>query len=110
MMVMMGFALKKNCADFRNTRVADIVPELAAFSAIADVFDPGIDAATVAAENGIAPVAQPVSGAYDAIVLAVSHCRFVETGSVAIRDPGKPAAMLFDVKGALGKSGSDIRP
>jgi UDP-N-acetyl-D-galactosamine dehydrogenase len=107
--LVMGFAFKENCADFRNTRVADIVSELAAYSAGADIFDPWVDSAAVAREYGFAPVAEPAIGAYDAVILAVAHSRFVGMGSAAIRALGKPGAVLFDVKGALGKAGSDLR-
>jgi len=107
--LVMGFTFKENCADTRNTRVADIVSELSAYSMKPDVYDPWVDAAAVRSEYGIAPVASPEAGAYDAIIVAVAHREFVDMGSAAIRTLGKPAAVLYDIKGIFGKSGADLR-
>ena len=107
--LVMGFTFKENCADTRNTRVADIVSELGAYSMLADVYDPWVDAGSVTQEYGIVPVSEPQAGAYDAIIVAVSHREFVEMGSDAIRALGKPGAVLYDIKGIFGKSGADLR-
>lgn len=107
--LVMGFTFKENCADTRNTRVADIVTELGAYSVAADVYDPWVDAAAVRAEYGIDPVAAPEPGRYDAIIVAVAHSQFVNLGPAAIRALGKPGAVLYDIKGIFGKSGSDLR-
>ncbi len=107
--LVMGFAFKENCADTRNTRVADTVSELAAYSVQADVHDPWIDPEAVQAEYAISPVESPRPGTYDAIVVAVAHRQFVEMGSAAIRALGKPGAVLYDIKGVFGKSGADLR-
>lgn len=107
--LVMGFTFKENCADTRNTRVADIARELTEYSVAADVFDPWVDDAAVQAEYGISPIAAPDTGAYDAIIVAVAHNEFVKMGSDAIRALGKPGAVLYDIKGIFGKAGSDLR-
>ncbi|MDK3019011.1 nucleotide sugar dehydrogenase [Pseudodonghicola flavimaris] len=107
--LVMGFTFKENCADTRNTRVADIVSELEAYSLGADVYDPWVDPAAIAAEYGITPIASPDAGAYDAIIVAVAHKEFTDMGSDAIRGLGKPGAVLYDIKGIFGKSGADLR-
>ncbi|MDX2483034.1 MAG: nucleotide sugar dehydrogenase [Pseudodonghicola sp.] len=107
--LVMGFTFKENCNDTRNTRVADIVSELEAYSLKPDVYDPWVDAQSVAADYGITPVTKPDTGAYDAIIVAVAHREFVEMGSAAIRALGKPGAVLYDIKGIFGKSGADLR-
>ena len=107
--LVMGFAFKENCADTRNTRVSDIVSELTAYSMKPDVYDPWVDAQSVAAEYGITPVTEPETGAYDAIIVAVAHKQFVDRGSAAIRALGKPGAVLYDIKGIFGRSGADLR-
>ncbi len=107
--LIMGFAFKENCADVRNTRVADIAAELSAYSIASDVFDPWVDPGAVRAEYGIDPVSTPNAGDYDAIIVAVGHTQFIEMGSEAIRGLGKPGAVLYDVKGIFGKSGADLR-
>jgi len=63
----------------------------------------------VRCEYGIAPVASPEAGAYDAIIVAVAHKQFVDMGPAAIRILGKPGAVLYDIKGIFGKSGADLR-
>ena len=107
--LVMGFAFKENCADTRNTRVADILAELGDFSVSADLYDPWVDAAQVAREYGVSPVKEPQAGAYDGIIVAVAHQDFVAMGSEGIRNLGKPGAVLYDIKGIFGKSGADMR-
>ncbi|WP_241488933.1 nucleotide sugar dehydrogenase [Shimia sp. SK013] len=107
--LVMGFAFKENCADTRNTRVIDIVTELQSFSAEVDVWDPRVDSEAVAEEYGITLVSAPDVGVYDSIILAVGHAQFVEMGGAAIRVLGKPEALLYDIKGVLAKSESDLR-
>lgn len=66
-------------------------------------------AALTRAGLGTQGVASPRRGTYDAIIVAVAHSRFVKMGGRAIRALGKPKAMLYDITGILGKSGSDLR-
>lgn len=107
--LVMGMAFKENCADTRNTRVADIVDELKSYSVAVDVWDPWVDAEAVEDEFGITPVAAPEKGAYDGIAVAVAHRVFTEMGTAEIRGLGKPNALLYDIKGVLPKSESDLR-
>jgi hypothetical protein len=57
--LVMGLTFKENCPDLRNTRVVDIVKELAEYDVQADVFDPWADTAEAQHEYGITPVQQP---------------------------------------------------
>lgn len=107
--LIMGYTFKENCTDTRNTRVADIVHELADYSITADVYDPWVGAERLKAEHGVQAVAEPEASSYDAIIVAVGHREFVEMGSDAVRALGKPGALLFDIKGLFGKQGSDLR-
>ncbi len=54
--LIMGLTFKENCHDLRNTRVVDIVKELADYDVQADVFDPWADTAEAQHEYGITPV------------------------------------------------------
>ena len=107
--LVLGFTFKENCADTRNTRVADIVAELNAYSIATDVHDPWVDSQAMTREHGLTPIATPDPGRYDAVIVAVAHKEFVEMGSDAIRALGKPGAVLYDIKGIFGKAGSDLR-
>jgi UDP-N-acetyl-D-galactosamine dehydrogenase len=107
--LVMGLAFKENTPDLRNTRVIDIVRELADYEAEVDVWDPWISAAEARHEYGVELTDQPKAGAYDAVVLAVAHQQFADMGADAIRALGKPMAVLFDVKAVLPKDASDLR-
>jgi UDP-N-acetyl-D-glucosamine/UDP-N-acetyl-D-galactosamine dehydrogenase len=107
--LMMGLAFKENCTDLRNTRVIDIVEELAGAGAAIDVWDPWIDAAEARQEYGLDLIDAPAAGAYDAIVLAVAHDQFTALGPDAIRAFGGPKSVLFDVKAVLPKGAADLR-
>ena len=107
--LVLGLAFKENTPDLRNTRVIDIVHELAEYGVSVDVFDPWITPEVARAEYGLELVADPVAGAYDGVVLAVAHRQFVALGAAAIRSFGGPHAVVFDVKSVLPKDASDLR-
>jgi len=67
--LVMGFTYKENVSDVRNTRVADIVHELASYNVLVDVIDPKADAAEVMEEYGIQLAASP-RGKYDAVIFS----------------------------------------
>ncbi len=107
--LIMGYTFKENCADTRNTRVADILSELQDYSIQVDVHEPWVDADVMRARHGIDTVANPDQGAYDAIIVAVGHREFIALGSDGIRGFGKPGALVYDIKGVFGRTGSDLR-
>ncbi len=107
--LVLGLAFKENCPDLRNTRVTDVVAELATWHANVDVHDPWVDATEARHEYGLDLVAEPVPGRYDAIVLAVAHRQFLELGAERIRALGKPGCVLFDVKQVLPRGAVDDR-
>jgi UDP-N-acetyl-D-galactosamine dehydrogenase len=107
--LVLGLAFKENCPDLRNTRVVDIVAELAGYNATVDVHDPWVDTNEARDEYGLAPVEKVEQGAYDAIVLAVGHRQFAELGASGIRAFGRHGAVLYDVKYVLPKDAVDAR-
>ncbi len=107
--LVLGYTFKENCADTRNTRVADILTELASYRVSAEVHDPWVGAERLRREHGVAATDSPEAGQYDAIIVAVGHRDFVEMGSEAIRALGRPGALLYDIKGVFGRTGSDLR-
>lgn len=107
--LVLGLAFKENCPDLRNTRVVDILAELRNYSAEVDVHDPWVDAALAHEEYGITMTAQPQTGTYDAVILAVSHREFADLGAEGIRAFGKPDSVLFDVKAVLPRDAVDGR-
>jgi UDP-N-acetyl-D-galactosamine dehydrogenase len=107
--LVMGLTFKENCPDLRNTRVVDIVRELAEYNTQVDVFDPWVDPAEAEHEYGIHPIDIPSPGSYDAIVLCVAHDHFKKMPESSIRALGKPQHVLYDLKYALTRSASDLR-
>jgi UDP-N-acetyl-D-galactosamine dehydrogenase len=107
--LVMGLTFKENCPDLRNTRVIDIVRELADYEVAVDVYEPWADPVEANEEYGVTPVPAPEAGAYDAIVVAVAHAEFVAMGVDAIRALGKPGAILYDVKAVFPQGAADLR-
>jgi UDP-N-acetyl-D-glucosamine/UDP-N-acetyl-D-galactosamine dehydrogenase len=107
--LVMGLSFKENCPDLRNTRVVDIVKELAEYHVHADVYDPWASPAQAQHEYGITPIHQPELHAYDAIIIAVAHQQFRDMGAAAIRALGKSEHVLYDLKYILQASDSDMR-
>ncbi|MFC5568936.1 nucleotide sugar dehydrogenase [Lysobacter yangpyeongensis] len=105
--LILGMAFKENCPDVRNTKVIDIVRELRCYNAEVDVHDPWVNAAHAHDEYGVHMVAEPETGRYSAVVLAVAHGEFVAMGAERIRAYGVPGAVLFDVKRALPRDSVD---
>ena len=107
--LVLGLAFKENCPDLRNTRVVDVIAELRSHHANVDVHDPWADADEAESEYGLALVAEPEPGKYDAIILAVAHRQFIEMGGQRIRELGKPGCIVFDVKQVLPRDAVDDR-
>ena len=107
--LVLGLAFKENCPDVRNTRVVDVIAEFRSYQARVDVYDPWVSKEEAHAEYGLELVEKPEPGAYDVIILAVSHREFLALGAAGIRAFGKPRAVLFDVKQALPKDATDGR-
>ncbi len=107
--LLMGFAFKENCPDLRNTRVVDIVRELAEYNISVDVYDPWVSKSEAEDEYGITPITNPGSNAYDGIILAVAHDEFRELGAAKIRQYGKTIHVLYDLKYLLSADESDLR-
>ena len=107
--LVMGLAFKENCPDIRNTRITDIISELADYNIDVDVYDPWVSCASAQHEYGITPVTALISGTYDAIILAVAHHQFKTLGATGLRALGKPEHVLYDLKYILAKYESDLR-
>lgn len=107
--LVMGLTFKENCPDLRNTRVVDIVGELAEFDIQVDVYDPWVAVDEARHEYGITPITEPEINAYDGIVLAVAHNEFRALGAENIRQYGKAKHILYDLKYLLSAEEADLR-
>jgi len=108
--LVLGFTFKENCPDLRNTRVIDLVHELAEFGASVDIYDPWADRDEARAEYGVELLeAAPPAGSYDAVVLAVAHDQFKTGGATGVRALANGRAVVYDIKGILPKDEVDGR-
>lgn len=107
--LLMGLTFKENCPDLRNTRVVDIINELAEYNIQVDVYDPWVVSEEAQHEYGITPITKPAANTYDGIVLAVSHKEFRTLGAEKIRQYGKPKHILYDLKYLLSAEEADLR-
>jgi UDP-N-acetyl-D-galactosamine dehydrogenase len=107
--LVMGLTFKENCPDLRNTRVVDILKELAEYDVQVDVYDPWANPEEAAHEYGIALCAEPAAGAYDGVIVAVAHRQFREMGPERIRGFGKPRHVLYDLKYLFPPHAADLR-
>ncbi len=107
--LLMGLTFKENCPDLRNTRAIDVIEGLQKYHCNIDVYDPWVDADEAQHEYGITPIQEPQEGHYDAIILAVSHDKFVEMGANGIRKLGKTPHVLYDIKYVLPADAVDGR-
>jgi UDP-N-acetyl-D-galactosamine dehydrogenase len=107
--LVLGLTFKENCPDIRNTKVIDMVRELADFGARVDVHDPWVDPAEAQQEYGIEPLAEPAAGAYDAVVMAVAHNEFKALGAAGVRGFLAEDGVLYDIKHILPADAVDGR-
>ncbi|HLS41977.1 MAG TPA: Vi polysaccharide biosynthesis UDP-N-acetylglucosamine C-6 dehydrogenase TviB [Paenalcaligenes sp.] len=107
--LVMGLTFKENCPDLRNTRVVDIIHELAEYDVNVDVYDPWVDAEEAKREYGIDVIQELAPNSYDAMVLAVAHEDFAKMGVEAIRKLGKAPHVLYDLKYVFSSDETDLR-
>mgnify|MGYP000126531271 FL=1 len=107
--LIMGLSFKENCPDLRNTKVVDLLSELAPYNANVDVYDPWVSHEDAKCEYGLNLVNEPEKGTYDAIIIAVSHQQFKEMGAVGLHALGKKNHVLYDIKYILNADDVDGR-
>jgi UDP-N-acetyl-D-galactosamine dehydrogenase len=102
----LGLTFKENVPDLRNSRVADIVRELASFGIAAQVHDPLALADEAQYEYGIGLVEMPSLARADAVILAVAHDDYLRGGWPMIDKLLKPdGGVVLDIKGMLDRAG-----
>lgn len=103
----LGFTFKENCPDTRNTRVIDIVRELAEYGITPMIVDPQADAEEALHEYGIEFDDLNDVKEMDAVVIAVGHEEFLKFQRQDIDGMYKgtvdQARVLMDIKGILSR-------
>ena len=109
-LLVMGFTFKENCVDTRNTKVAELVNELAPFARELVVYDPHADPEDAQHEYGITVVNEIPAGAFDGIVLAVKHAEIASLGRDWLRKRlTSERGFIYDLKEVLPLADSDAR-
>lgn len=104
--LILGFTFKENCADIRNTKVADIYHTLREYTACITVFDPWANPERVRDEYGIEVTGTLPNGPFDAAILAVAHTAF---RGVDLRALVPQPGVIYDVKGIAPRNVVDAR-
>ena len=101
----LGFTFKENCPDTRNTRVIDIMNELAEYGITPVVADPVADADEGKQHYGIEFVDINTVKDMDAVIIAVGHTEFMNFSMSDIdamfANGDNSGKVIVDVKGVL---------
>ncbi len=99
--LIMGYTFKENCADTRNTKVKDIMDGLESYSCRVSVFDPYLSV-----DFGGNFIGSPFLGEKrdDAIIVAVSHNKFIEYTTNDFKQLSNGKLVLLDIKGIYKES------
>jgi len=97
--IVLGLTFKENCPDLRNSKVAEIVRELADFGCAVCVHDPIAAADEAMHEYGITLTPWPqLPRNADAVIAAVNHRAYHEQPLAELLAHLKPGGVFVDVK------------
>jgi len=96
--LVMGATFKENVSDIRNSKVADVVKELKAYSLNVDVTDPYADSDELKHEYGFG-LTPELALDYDAVIVTVPHKEYKELDDLYFSNISKEKAMIADLKG-----------
>lgn len=100
--LVMGVTFKENVSDIRNSKVADVVTSLQAFSVNVDVVDPHAASEEVEHEYGFALIDAP-NKKYDAVVVAVAHEEYKKLDAAYFESISNGQPILVDLKNLYSK-------
>ena len=111
--LVLGLTFKENCPDLRNSRVIDVIRELASYGATVHVHDPVADAAEARHEYGVELESWESLPRAHAVVAAVAHGAFKRLTPDEIMAKLAPGGLYMDVKcqadaGALRALGAKV--
>lgn len=97
----LGLTFKENCADLRNSKVADVITELASYGVEVFVCDPWADPEEALREYGVRLFEWDELPRADAVVAAVSHREIVSLPLEDIQKKLIRGGCFIDVKAAF---------
>ena len=103
-LLMLGITFKENCPDVRNTKAVDVVNALKSYDTDITIYDPWANEEEVMHEYGMISSKTIPNIKFDAIVLTVSHNKFMNLDfSLLIKNN----TVIYDVKNILPNSLAD---
>lgn len=100
--VVLGLTFKEDCPDLRNSKVANLIKELADFGCDVTVHDPLADAEEAKHEYGLALTPwDKLPKQADAVVVAVKHKEYVQMPASQIISMVKKGGVFVDIKSAF---------
>lgn len=96
--LVMGATFKENVSDIRNSKVADVVKELRAYSLNVHVTDPHAESAELKHEYGF-ELTPELSDDYDAVIVTVPHADYKTKDDAFFAGITKSNALIADLKG-----------
>lgn len=96
--LVMGATFKENVSDIRNSKVADVVKELKAFSLNVDITDPYAESDELKHEYGF-ELTPAISNNYDAVIITVPHNEYKKMDDAYFASITQPHAVIADLKG-----------
>ena len=94
----LGLTFKENCPDLRNSRVIDVIRELASFGARVHVHDPVADPAEALHEYGVVLTPWDELPRASAVVSAVAHRELTQRSVDELAEKLVPNGVYVDVK------------
>lgn len=107
--LIMGLTFKENCPDIRNTKVVDIIKELADYNINVDIYDPWVSVEEAKKEYDVTVLGVKPKSQYDGIILAVAHDEFKKMSVTDFQRLRKSESIIYDLKYVLDKNVSDLR-
>ena len=93
-----GATFKENVSDIRNSKVADVVNALKAYSVNVDVEDPHADSDELLHEYGFGLTSR-IGSEYDAVIITVPHADYISLDDAYFCNITKPLGLVADLKG-----------
>ena len=104
--LILGFAFKENCPDYRNTKVIDIINELKSYNINITIVDSWVNKSDVEKEYKINIENKIPKKSYDSVLVAVSHDEYKK---MDLKQHLLKNHVIYDVKGCLDKEIIDSR-
>ncbi|MEQ8264492.1 nucleotide sugar dehydrogenase [Pseudohaliea sp.] len=97
----LGLTFKENCPDLRNSRVEDILRELAEYRCAVQVHDPLAETGEAREEYGVELLSWADLQPAHAVILAVPHAAYLEQGLGLLEGRLADDGVVLDIKGVL---------